>query len=47
MMTQDGKKEDVVEEWVTVTSMEDLYKLNIDVNFRLHEYKSQITLVWV
>ena len=37
---QDGEKDEGVGEWMTVTPPENLFKLNIDVNFQLHDHKS-------
>ena len=37
---QDGEKNEGVGEWITVTSPEDLFKLNIDVNFQSFDHKS-------
>ena len=37
---QHGEKDEGVGEWITVMSPEDLFKLNIDVNFQLLDHKS-------
>ena len=37
---QHGEKDKGVGEWITVTSPEDLFKPNIDVNFQLLDHKS-------
>ena len=36
---QHGEKDEGVGEWITMTSPEDLFKLNIDVNFQLLDHK--------
>ena len=40
---QDGEKNEDVGERITVTSPENLFKLNINVNFKLLDHKSLMT----